>query len=101
MFYNQKESGQRIKHLRKKKEMTQEQLARTMNIGISTLGKIETGYSGLSVDLLLDLSEFFDVSTDYILTGVEFNSVKTQKQIMAAIKILEDAVSNGDRLHEQ
>lgn len=100
MYYDQKESGQRIKYLRKKKGMTQEQLASKLNIGISTLGKIEIGYSGLSIDLLLDIAEFFDVSTDYVLTGAEFNFAKTQKQIIAAIKLLEEAVSDSDQLHE-
>ncbi len=58
MYYDQKESGQRIKYLRKEHGMTQEQLASILNIGVSTIGKIEIGYSGLSIDLLLDISDF-------------------------------------------
>lgn len=43
MYYDQKESGKRIAALRKKKGLTQEQLAEKLNISTSTLGKIERG----------------------------------------------------------
>ena len=66
MYYDLKESGLRIKKLRKQKGLTQEQLADKLNISTSNLGKLERGLQGLSIDLLIELSIFFDVSLDYI-----------------------------------
>lgn len=70
MYYDQKESGKRIAALRKEKGMTQEQLAEKLNISTSTLGKIERGIQGFSIDLLIEIGIFFGISTDYIWTSI-------------------------------
>ncbi|MBQ7873890.1 MAG: helix-turn-helix transcriptional regulator [Oscillospiraceae bacterium] len=69
MTLNQKEIGQRVAKLRLEKGLTQEQFANVLNISVSLIGKIETGNRGLSIDLTAELSEFFNVTTDYILFG--------------------------------
>ena len=66
MYYNPKDSGMRIANLRKKKGLTQEQLAEKLNISTSNLGKLERGLQGMSIDLLIEIGMFFGVSTDYI-----------------------------------
>ena len=81
MYYDLKESGLRIKKLRKKNELTQEQLANKLNISTSNLGKLERGLQGLSIDLLIEISIFFDVSLDYILLGRELQTDKLKRQI--------------------
>jgi transcriptional regulator with XRE-family HTH domain len=48
----QKKFGARIKELRKRREMTQEQLSEKIDIGVRSLGKIETGKSFPSVETL-------------------------------------------------
>lgn len=71
MYYNQKESGKRIAKLRKERGLTQDQLAEKLNISTSNLGKLERGLQGVSIDLLIEIGFFFNVSTDYILFGEE------------------------------
>ena len=71
MYYDQKESGKRIAALRKEKGLTQEQLAEKLNISTSTLGKIERGIQGFSIDLLIEIGIFFGISTDYIYQIVD------------------------------
>lgn len=88
MYYDLKESGLRIKKLRKKKELTQEQLANKLNISTSNLGKLERGLQGLSIDLLIEISIFFDVSLDYILLGRELQTDKLKRQIHAMLEQL-------------
>ena len=61
-----KEVGTRIKQLRKEKGLTQEQLAEKLDI---TAGTIEIGRTGISIDLLICMSDFFEVPTDYIILG--------------------------------
>lgn len=88
MYYDLKESGLRIKKLRKKKELTQEQLANKLNISTSNLGKLERGLQGLSIDLLIEISIFFDVSLDYILLGREVQTDKIKRQIHTMLEQL-------------
>jgi len=88
MYYDLKESGLRIKKLRKKKELTQEQLANKLNISTSNLGKLERGLQGLSIDLLIEISIFFDVSLDYILLGRELQTDKLKRQIHTMLEQL-------------
>lgn len=81
MYYDLKETGKRIQNLRKQKSMTQEQLAEKLNISVSNLGKIETGCSGVSIDLVIEMAMFFGVSLDYILLGRELQTDALKKQI--------------------
>ncbi len=80
MKYDQKESGKRIYLARQKKNVTQEQLALALNIHINTIGRIERGESGLSIDLLVELCNYLGVTLDYIILGREdeMNDLKQQ-----------------------
>ena len=69
MYFNQMEFGQRIKEERNRMGLTQEELALRLNIGHEHMNKIERGKRGCSIDILLELSDVFGVSTDYLLTG--------------------------------
>ena len=84
MFYDLKESGARIQALRKQKGLTQEQLAEKLNINTNSLGKIERGFNGLSIDLLIEIGVFFGTSLDYIIRGREFQ-VNVTKQALDSI----------------
>ncbi len=57
----------RIKELRLEKKITQQTLAKKLGINQTTLSKIENELSVPDGMLLSSLSDFFHVSTDYIL----------------------------------
>lgn len=80
-YYDIKESGKRIKELRQQKGLTQEELAERLNISYSMVGKIEIGYTGISIDLLIQLVVLFEVSMEYIILGQEITSRKVKEQI--------------------
>ncbi|MCQ2518802.1 MAG: helix-turn-helix domain-containing protein [Lachnospiraceae bacterium] len=63
--------GQRIKKLRKENKMTQQQLADRLGVSLNHVSKIEPGMKVPSVDLFLTLSEIFNVSLDFLITGKE------------------------------
>lgn len=67
----------RLKKLRKEKNMTVRELEEKTKIGFSVISKIELGKSSLNQDYLITLSKFFNVSADYLLgLSNERNPVK-------------------------
>ncbi|MCY9674577.1 helix-turn-helix transcriptional regulator [Bacillus safensis] len=69
--------GKRITSLRKQAGLTQEELAKKLNVTRSALSQYELGSRDPNYDLLIKIANFFDVSTDYLLTGKEHNSSVT------------------------
>lgn len=71
----------RIYYLRRKYGMSQAELARKLNITPSAEGMYEQGRRVPSVEILTHLSTIFDVSLDYLITGVEFRSSKSPAEM--------------------
>ena len=69
MAYDIQQSRERIRQFRIQGGYTQEKLAGVLNIDRSLLSHIEAGKRGCSVDLLIQLSSFFDVSLDLLVLG--------------------------------
>lgn len=68
--FDNKEVGKRLKELRVGAHYTQEQLAEKLNFGSkSSIAKIENGSASIDLDRLIQLSELFGCSVDYILKG--------------------------------
>ena len=55
MYFNQVEFGKRIRELRRKTGLTQEQLSEELNISVEQLRKMECGSRGPSLDRLISL----------------------------------------------
>jgi len=76
--------SERLKELRKKKKLTQDELAKLVNSKKTTISNYETGYSTPSNDMLTDLAKIFGVSVDYLLgvnnggTSVSENKIITE-----------------------
>lgn len=88
MRYNMKESGKRIQELRRDRGMTQTQLAEYVGISSDNLGRIERGQQGVSIDLLIELADFFAVSMDYIVLGRKMKVDAVRSMIRSAIDTL-------------
>lgn len=56
-----------LKKLRKEKQLTQEQLGKILNISTSTVSMYENGTREPDLQTLIRLSEFYGVTTDFIL----------------------------------
>ena len=69
MYFNREDYGSRIRSLRKKRGLTQEQLAEKMNVSTPYIAKIETGKQTGPVELAVEFAAFFEVSLDYLLVG--------------------------------
>lgn len=83
-MYNLKQTGKCVKTLRMGKNMAQEEMANQMYKNVDTVRKIEQGKRGMSVDLLVEMADFFGVSTDYLLGRNP--DVDESKQILKHLK---------------
>jgi transcriptional regulator with XRE-family HTH domain len=61
----------RIQALRKAKGMSQEQLADAVGVSRQAVSKWESEQASPDLDKVIIMSEIFDVTTDYILKGIE------------------------------
>jgi transcriptional regulator with XRE-family HTH domain len=59
--------GKRLRFLRKKKNMTQKDLADVFNLSESTIGMYERDEREPSFEFVRQLADFFNVTTDYLL----------------------------------
>lgn len=73
------ELGARLKQCRKKKHLTQENLAELINVSPHYIYELERGMKSMSLSTLVDLSTALDVSADYLLFGKYDYSVYPQK----------------------
>lgn len=59
--------GEMIQELRKDKNLDQKDLARLLNVSTGTISNYETGTHTPSIENILKLADFFNVSVDYLL----------------------------------
>ena len=66
---NQQRIGRFLRELRKEKQLTQEQLAEVLSVSGRTVSRWETGSNMPDISLLVELSDFYDVSIPEIIDG--------------------------------
>lgn len=91
--------GNRLKTLRIKKKLTQQQLADLLGLTKSVISAYENGLRYPAYDVLIKISRIFKVSTDFLL-GVEIKreidtSGLTDEQVEALI-VLIDTIRNNN-----
>ncbi|SFE89289.1 helix-turn-helix domain-containing protein [Succiniclasticum ruminis] len=64
---NLKGVGVRIRDARKKRGLSQAELAERLNISLSHMGDIETGRTNFGVDILMRITEVLQISADLLL----------------------------------
>ena len=67
---------ERIKFLRQKNNMSQEDLSELLGIGQQTLSQYEKNKRKLPIDLLISYSKIFNVSIDYIMEITDNTEIK-------------------------
>lgn len=91
--------GNRLKTLRIKKKLTQQQLADLLGLTKSVMSAYENGLRYPAYDVLIKIARIFKVSTDFLL-GVEIKreidtSGLTDEQVEALI-VLIDTIRNNN-----
>ena len=61
-----------LKEIRKKRRLNQQEVAMKFNISREALSYYENGKREPSLSLLVEMSKYFNVSINYLITGEEF-----------------------------
>lgn len=86
--------GKRFKEERTKKQLTQEQVAKDLNVSRSTISSWETGRTYPDLSMILAISDYFEISLEQLLREDEevimklTNDSKLRKKQSKTIKIL-------------
>jgi len=78
-----------LKRLRNENNLTQEQLAEKFNTTRRSVSRWETGYNLPDIDILIEMSDFYDVDLREILDGERKNERMNQEMKDTAIKVAE------------
>ncbi|WP_108775985.1 helix-turn-helix domain-containing protein [Lactimicrobium massiliense] len=84
MNFNQKEIGQRVHELRIGRQLSLDQLADAVNCSRDHLYRAERGEPrhGFSIDILIEIAQYFDVSLDYLILGEAGNNQAIRQELM-------------------
>ena len=90
MYFDPVKTGKRIKKLREKHELTQIEFAERLNIDRSFVSKIESGTKAPSIDVLVEMSVKFNISTDYLLMGINTDPRITKEALLSMAASITD-----------
>ena len=76
--------GERILLLRRRKGLTQPELAHQTGMGISTLNRIEKGHQSMAMDKVVALVKALGTTADYLL-GLSDDPGKDSEFVAAAV----------------
>ena len=96
-YYNMKESGKRLKDLRKKKGYTQESFAHEIGISHRTYSGIESGAHSTSIDTFVEIAQGLETSLDCLILGKENSELEIdipEEKKELALKILKGILEN-------
>lgn len=89
MTFDVESCGARIKELRVKNGLTHERLANDMNITDVHIRRLESGARAGSIELLIELAEYFHVSLDYLILGRGSRTDEAKDELIAIKERLE------------
>lgn len=88
MSFDTTACGKRVRQLRRLHNLTQLTLCEKLSISEPYLRKIESGERSASIDLYIEIAEFFHVSLDYLILGEEQSPGVLKSKIRVVIELL-------------
>lgn len=95
---DQKKIGSFLKELRKEKGITQEEFAENLSVSGRTVSRWETGTNMPDISLLVEISEFFDVSIPEIINGERKSEIMNEEVKEVADKLSDYANAEKETL---
>ncbi len=91
--------GDRLRALRKNKDMTQAELGKLLNMSHSAINRYENDINLPDINTISRLSEIFNVSTDYLLDKSDLRNIqkdsKDEEILQLAMDIIEIYIKKG------
>ena len=92
--------SQRLKELRKEKNLTQVELGSMLNYGYTTIANYENGRNHPSLKDIIRIANIFDVSVDYLIGNSDVKYMERKnlwyKKIMKQLKQNDISLKNTD-----
>lgn len=101
---DQNSIGERIKELRKAKNLTQEELANLMNSSRVQINQWETGARELTANRIIEFANALDTSCEYLLRGVPVEKVDSYNHTgldIHSLNALEDIMGLPEHMKNQ
>ena len=90
---NQQKIGEFLKHLRKDKGLTQEQLAEEFGVSSRSISRWENGNTMPDISIIIELADFYDVDIREIICG-ERKSENMDKELKDTLVTVADYANN-------
>ena len=75
--------GEKLRQLRKRKELTQEQMAEDLNLSVGFISQLERGICKVSLDTLANITEYLDCTFSDILEYNQHSESYNQSKLNA------------------
>ena len=92
--------GDRIKYLRKSRNLNQEEFVEHLDVTQGGISQIEKGESGISVELVKEISDIYNVSLEWLIRGKEDNT-SPQKYLEQRIEDIEKQLKNNKNIDDK
>jgi len=90
LVYNRLHAGDRIRNRRKELKISRERISEAMNLSEKYYSDIERGSCGMSLETLVEIAAYLEVSLDYIIRGTqEVEKAEISKESAAILFQLE------------
>lgn len=95
--------GKRVKEVRKSKNMTLEKFGEVLGVKKTTISRIENGVNSLTDQMAKSISREFEVSEDWLRTGVGemLVSISTEQKYKRVANAIANSDSDLDRIIKQ
>lgn len=87
------EIGKRIRLLREERKLTQNELAKDLDVGRETIARWETGDRDIKTDATIKLAKYFNVTSDYLL-GITDHRAAENANIGEVTGLTEENIKN-------
>ena len=86
--------GAKIKEFRLKRNLTQKELAKIVNVGDTTIANYEKGFRSPKKDTMFDLANAFNISIDDLFPPVQKNAVESTNPLPDAPDLLTQQITD-------
>ena len=93
--------GKKLKQLRQEKELTQQELADRLSLTRATISSYEWSALYPSVEVLVEICRFFNVSADYMLGLVDVNLFDTRDLTIEQENIIRELLYEFQRCNSR